>query len=157
MKKKKFKKNYDGIDAGFSFVETLAVISVMALLASQVGIASYSMLQKAKAATARTQIETYRVALQDFYIDTGRFPDGEEGLDVLWKDRYSINGWNGPYTEKPVSKDPWGNEYVYLDRDNLPQGVPEGLPYGVVCLGSDGKEGGEGYESDIASWSEEGI
>lgn len=155
MKSKTKKNFYDGINAGFSFVETLAVIAVMAVLASQVGIASYSMLQKAKVAAARTQIETIRVALQDFYIDNGRFPDADEGLEILWSNKTGIENWKGPYTEKPVFNDPWGNEYVYFDGTCLPDGAPEGLPYGVVSFGADGKEGGVSYESDIVSWSDE--
>lgn len=152
-KKKSGLKNSPG--SGFSFVETLAVLAVTAILAGQVGSAGYSLVQKAKVISARTQIESIRVALQDFYIDEGRFPDSEEGLLVLWEKQNSCARWHGPYVQKPVPKDPWGNSYVYFSKDDIPEDAPEGLPFAVVCYGADGKKGGDGYEGDIRSFDEE--
>lgn len=39
-----------------------------------------------------------------------------------------------------MPRDPWGNEYVYRIVDGAPQ---------VLCLGSDGAEGGEGEAADV--------
>ena len=47
------------LGAGFSFVETLAVLAVSAILASQVGAAAFKMVQRARVANARTQIESF--------------------------------------------------------------------------------------------------
>ncbi len=145
----------NSVNSGFSFVETLAVLAVTAILAGQVGSAGYSLVQKAKAISARTQIESMRVALQDFYIDEGRFPDSNEGLEVLWEKQSSCSKWKGPYVQKPVPKDPWGNKYVYFSKEDIPEEAPEGLPFAVICYGADGKKGGTGYESDISSFDEE--
>ena len=68
------------LGAGFSFVETLAVLAVSAILASQVGAAAFKMVQRARVANARTQIESFKAALQLYYIDCGSFPTGSRGL-----------------------------------------------------------------------------
>ncbi len=150
------KRVRDGIDGGFTFVETLAVLAVTAVLACQVSVAAMDMVQKGKVSLAKSQLENYRMALQCFYIDCGRFPSDEEGLDALWSkpDSQSEENWAGPYTDRKISADPWGNKYFYYSGDSmsLPSKVPEGIPFVLFSLGSDGKEGGTGHGKDIVSW-----
>ena len=57
-------------------------------------------------------------------------------------------GWSGPYIAKKIPTDPWGNPYDY----SVPG--PNGLPFGIRSLGADGREGGEGNDRDLESWSE---
>ncbi len=144
------------LNAGFSFVETLAVLAVSAILASQVGAAAHKMVQKARVANARTQIESFKAALQSYYIDCGSFPTGEQGLSALWvkPDLYPVpDGWNGPYTEKKIPLDPWGKEYIYKRGGEVfPEGAPETAPFVVLSLGADGLSGGEQNDMDIVSW-----
>lgn len=136
-------------EEGWTFIETLIVLGIILVLTASVGFMSIRYLQKAKVVAARNQIETFVTALQAYYLDCGMFPTQEQGLDALYT-RPLIEpvpeGWNGPYIAKPVPKDPWGNEYVYM----VPG--PEGLPFGVKSLGADGMEGGEGENEDIVSW-----
>ncbi|WP_191014114.1 type II secretion system major pseudopilin GspG [Treponema zioleckii] len=150
----------DGKNAGFTFVETLAVLVVTGLLASQVGIATNSLIQRAKVSSAKNQIEMFKVALQSYYIDCGRFPTGEQGLSALWEkpSMYPLpETWNGPYVEKKIPLDPWGNPYIYFSADGVALSLagtsaPEGLPYAIVSYGADGVSGGEGAERDVVSW-----
>ncbi len=147
-------------NAGFTFVETLAVLVVMALLASQVGVATNSLIQRAKVSSARNQIEMFKVALQSYYIDCGRFPTGEQGLLALWEkpSLYPLpESWKGPYIEKKIPSDPWGNPYSYFSAEGVAltlsgTSAPEGLPYAIVSYGADGLFGGEGKGEDIVSW-----
>ncbi len=149
-------ENAGKINAGFSFVETLAVLAVSAILASQVGAAAHKMVQKARVANARTQIESFKAALQAYYIDCGSFPTGEQGLSALWQkpDMYPVpDGWNGPYTERKIPLDPWGNGYVYRRSGEVyPDGAPASAPFVVLSLGADGLSGGESNDMDIVSW-----
>lgn len=144
------------LGAGFSFVETLAVLAVSAILASQVGAAAFKMVQRARVANARTQIESFKAALQSYYIDCGSFPTGEQGLVALWESPVLFpvsDGWNGPYTERRIPLDPWGNEYVYRrSGEFFPDGAPESVPFVVLSLGADGVLGGEKNDMDIVSW-----
>lgn len=144
--------------SGFSFIETLAVLAVTAVLASQAGAACHNLLQKARVTSAKTQIESLKVALQTYYVDCGSFPTTEQGLNALWEKPYLYpvsNDWDGPYIEKKLSKDPWGNEYVYVKNGDglFPENAPLSAPFVIVSLGSDGVYGGnKGAEVDIVSW-----
>lgn len=143
-------------NAGFTFVETLAVLAVTAILTSQIGIAAHKMIQKAKVASAKAQIEQIKVSLQNYFSDCGRFPTEEQGLLALWEesDLYPLpDKWNGPYTDKKISCDPWGTEYRYVLKDSASSSLlPKGLPFGIISLGADKCEGGSGDDRDIYSW-----
>ena len=106
-------------------------------------------LDRARVAYARSQIDSFVIALESCYIDCGRYTTAEQGLDALWKKPVvePVNdGWTGPCLYKKTPNDPWGNAYEYL--------VPgkEGMPFSIVSFGSDGKEGGEGKDAGINSW-----
>ena len=148
--------NRSKMNAGFSFVETLAVLAVSAILASQVGAAAFRMVQRARVSAACTQIESFKAALQSYYIDCGAFPTGEQGLRALWEkpDVFPVPAsWSGPYTEKKIPADPWGNEYVYRRKGEVyPEDAPESAPFIILSFGSDGIAGGEKDGIDIVSW-----
>ena len=135
-------------DDGWTFIETLIVMAIVLILTAAVGISSVKQIDKAKLVTARSQIETFSLALDSYYMDNGVYPSEEQGLDALWKKPASSPEpafWNGPYIAKAVPKDPWGNEYVYS--------VPgeNGLGFTIKSYGKDGMEGGDGNDADISS------
>lgn len=134
---------------GWSFMETLIVISVVMVLTASVGFMAVSSLEKARVASVKTQIDSFCIALESYYIDCGNYPTTEQGLDALRKkpEKEPISdSWNGPYLYKNVPKDSWGNEYEYI----IPG--PDGNAYGIRSFGADGKEGGEGKDADLLSW-----
>jgi general secretion pathway protein G len=136
-------------DEGWTFIETLIVMAIVLILTAAVGFNAVKQLDKAKIVTAKSQIETFSLALDSYYMDNGMYPSQEQGLNALWEKPSSSPepaGWNGPYLTKPVPKDPWGNEYQYTVPGN------NGLPYGVMSYGKDGTEGGENNDADITSW-----
>ena len=151
------RKNIKGIDAGFTFVETLAVLAVTAVLASQAAVAANALLQRARVSGTKTQIESLKIALHSYYIDCGAFPTEEQGLSALWQKPQTApvpEQWNGPYTDKQIPKDPWGNEYQYAvsGSPRMPPEIPDGLPFAIFSYGADKKEGGDGTGKDIVSW-----
>jgi general secretion pathway protein G len=136
-------------DDGWTFLETLIVIGIILVLGSSVGFAAVQYVDKARIVTARSQIDSFAVALESYYIDCGRYPSYEQGLAALWE-KPAVEPvspfWNGPYLLKPVPKDPWGNDYEYtIPGQNR-------LPYGIRSFGGDGHEGGENKDADICSW-----
>ena len=136
-------------DDGFSFAETIAVLAIMLILTAGVGFSAAGYVQKARRLSAESQIEVYRLALQSYYLDCGAYPTDEQGLEALWEKPvlYPVPaGWNGPYVDKEIQKDPWGNDFVYSTRRNRK------LPFTVVSFGSDSFEGGDGDAEDIVSW-----
>lgn len=134
---------------GWSFMETLIVISIVMILTASVGFMAVGSLEKARVAAAKTQIDSFCVALEAFYIDCGSYPTAEQGLAALRKQSEIepvYENWNGPYIYKDVPKDPWGNDYEYT----IPG--PDGNSFGIRSFGPDGKEGGDGKNADITSW-----
>jgi general secretion pathway protein G len=136
-------------DEGWTFIETLIVMAIVLILTAAVGFNAVKQLDKAKIVTAKSQIETFSLALDSYYMDNGTYPSQEQGLSALWEKPSSAPEpaeWNGPYLTKPVPRDPWGNEYLYT--------IPGsgGLPYGICSYGKDGTEGGENSNADITSW-----
>jgi general secretion pathway protein G len=130
---------------GFTLLELLVVIVIIGLLASYVGPRYFAQLGKSEVATAKTQIEGFRKALDTYRLDMGRYPTTEEGLAALTtKPAEGAEKWAGPYLSKQVPPDPWSRAYQYRS----PGASSE---YEILSLGKDGKPGGEGENADLGS------
>ena len=132
--------------SGFTLVELLVVIVIIALLSSLVAPKFFGKLDNAKVKTAQTQMQMLSQALDSFRLDVGRYPTTQEGLQILWIKNSQLKNWDGPYLPKPVKEDPWGNSYNYK------QPGKDGNPYELFSYGSDGKEGGIDDAKDLSVW-----
>jgi general secretion pathway protein G len=132
--------------AGYSLLEILIVLAIIALIAALVGPRLFAQLDHAKVTTARVQTRSLEAALQTMELDIGRYPTESEGLNLLVAgDRKSIAGWNGPYLSSGLPNDPWGHAYAYDPPPDAAHGPK------VHSLGSDGKPGGADNAADIYS------
>lgn len=152
-KRKFFEKKTDG----FTYVETIAVLAIGAILSAGTIASAAKIVAMARRTAAKSDIYQFSTALQTYFLDCGRYPTTEQGIEALWKkpDMYPIpEKWNGPYLEREPSADPWGTNYKYYSRESsvMPTEVPENLPYVLMSFGADCKEGGEGEGEDIVSW-----
>jgi general secretion pathway protein G len=68
---------------GFTLIELLVVLAILTLLAGLVGPRVLGQLGGAKSKTAGVQIADLEKSLELFKLDVGRFPTGDEGLQVL--------------------------------------------------------------------------
>lgn len=127
---------------GFTLLELLVVLLIIALLAGYVGPKLFSQVDKAKVKTAQAQMKTIGDALTQFRLDTGSYPTADQGLDALTKAPQGTNNWNGPYLAKTVPADPWGHAYQY----HVPGRDSEA---DIVSFGRDGREGGSGEDADL--------
>ncbi|MEM7507902.1 MAG: type II secretion system major pseudopilin GspG [Pseudomonadota bacterium] len=131
-------------DAGFSLIELLVVLGILALLAGVVGPKVVGYFGRAKTQTAVTQIEGMRAALDLYLLDMGRYPTAEQGLDALVRAPANALTWNGPYLQDTdVPLDPWGQPYRYV--------VTQDGQVAIATLGADNQEGGSGEAADIRS------
>ena len=149
-------KNQKGYEA-FTFVETLAVLAIMAVLTAGCTVSITRLVSTARKTSAKNQIEQFSAALQTYFLDCGRFPTTEQGLNALWEKPvfYPVpEGWDGPYLERKPGKDPWGTDFEYISSESsvMPSEVPENLPYVLICYGSDKEKGGSAGGTDIVSW-----
>jgi len=128
----------------FTLVELLVVMAIIALLAALVGPKLFPKLGKGKQSAAKAQIELIGQALDQFRLDVGRYPTGQEGLNALMVNP-GATGWEGPYLKKAVPADPWGKPYQYLCPGTHGE-------YDLFSYGRDGNPGGDGEDKDVASW-----
>jgi general secretion pathway protein G len=134
---------------GFTLIELLVVVIILGLLAALVGPRFFGRVGQSKQAAARVQIELLGSALDQFKLDTGRYPSTQEGLQGLQANPGNLSGWEGPYLKKDVPRDPWGNPYQYKSPGDHGE-------YDLSSYGSDNSPGGDGEAADIVSWSTEG-
>lgn len=122
---------------GFTLVEMLLVLVILATLAAIVYPKLAGRSEQARVTAAATQISSFSTALDAFEVDNGRYPRGKGGLLDLVNPPADTPSWRGPYL-KEIPKDPWGNEYVYECPGRL-----NPSSYDLISPGPDGKSGSE--------------
>jgi general secretion pathway protein G len=130
---------------GFTLLELLVVMVIIGLLAGYVGPKLFAQIGKSETKVTRAQIDALQKALDQYRIDTGRYPSTEQGLATLVSRPADEPRWGGPYLAKAVPADPWGRGYVYLSPGHHGD-------YDLLSLGRDGQPGGEGEDADLTSW-----
>jgi len=130
---------------GFTLLELLVVLGIIALLATVAGPQVLRYLGKARTDTARAQISAISTALELYALDAGTFPPQEAGLSVLINAPSNGATWHGPYLKRQDALiDPWGRPYNYKFPGRA--GTPE-----VFTLGRDNAPGGVGEDQDISN------
>jgi general secretion pathway protein G len=127
--------------AGFTLVEMIVVIAIIGVLATLLIVRFSGQTDQAKVATAKSQVAQIEGAVIAFQAHVGRLPNS---LRELVEKPADAKNWqeNGYLKGKSVPKDPWGNEYIYK---------VSGKRFEIICLGADGKDGGEGVDADLSS------
>jgi general secretion pathway protein G len=140
------KRQTDGPQDGFTLVELLVVLGIIALLVALVAPQVIRYLSGARSQAAAAQLKNIESAVELYYLDTGTYPSSEAGLEALIAPPASLASWKGPYLKKREGlMDPWGKPFGYRQPG-------EHGAYDVFSLGRDGKEGGAGEDRDIVSW-----
>ncbi len=144
------KKNKHRKQAGFTLIELMVVVVILAILAGLIIPRFMGETDKAKQAKAKIQIESLESALKMYKLDNGSYPTTEQGLKALVETPTVGNlpkNWRqGGYLEKgKVPKDPWDSEYVYVCPGSHGD-------FDLSSLGADGEPGGEGVDKDINNW-----
>jgi general secretion pathway protein G len=120
--------------SGFTLVELLVVMAILALLLSLTAPKYFDSVDRAKEATLRTSLRVMREAIDKHRGDTGRWP---EGLDRLVQGRYLRSVPVDPVTDRA---DTW-----------VPVASPDALAPGIL----DVKSGAAGTARDgtaFTSW-----
>ena len=128
------------ITRAFSLVEIMVVLVIIGLLAGIVTLNVRGYMVRGKQDAARTQIATYKQALDTWYTVYSRYPTNDEGLETL---TLKTDKLPEPLIER-IPLDPWGNAYQYNQPGRRG-------PYEVISFGADGREGGESADKDISS------
>jgi len=129
---------------GFTLLELLVVVAIIGLLVSYVAPRYFSQVGKSEVQVARAQIDAIEKALDQYRLDTRRYPTAEQGLAALTAKPANEPNWSGPYLKKAAPNDPWGRPYVYRTPGQHGE-------FDLLSYGRDGKAGGVGEDADIGS------
>ena len=135
------------IKKGFTMVELMAVLIILGLLAAVVVRNFVGQTDKARVTTTKANLKFLHLAVNQFKMDTGRFPTEDEELMALIEQPDDVIDYEpGGYLETTeIPKDGWGRDFIY-------ELYPEsGKPFVIISYGADGEEGGEGYDADLRS------
>ncbi|MFP6616931.1 MAG: type II secretion system major pseudopilin GspG [Candidatus Hydrogenedentota bacterium] len=123
---------------GFSLIELMVVIAIIAMLATAVGVGMFGALDDANVAKAQAEISSFKTALVAYKIAFKKLPASGEGLNAL------VNNPKKNFLDaNAVPMDPWGNPYVYT--------LEGGNNFTIVSYGADGTPGGSDLNADISS------
>ena len=137
-----------GRQDGFTLIEIMVVVIIIGLLAAIVAPNVIGRVDDAQITRAKADIGQIENALKFYRLDNFAYPSSEQGLEALVTrpNDPNIRNWKtGGYLDR-VPKDPWGNEYLYLNPGNNGE-------IDVYTLGADGRPGGEGTNADIGNWN----
>jgi general secretion pathway protein G len=97
---------------GFTFIELVVVITIVALMAV-VAIPSYMTFRaRAKKSLTITSLKTLGEAIDMYHGDVSTYPNTLVDLVDRPSDEKTAKKWQGPYIKKEA-KDGYGNEFIY--------------------------------------------
>jgi general secretion pathway protein G len=130
---------------GFTLLELLVVVAIIALLVGYVAPRYFSQIGKSEIGLARAQIDSLEKALDQYRLDTGHYPSTDQGLAALQAQPANEPKWGGPYMRKTIPPDPWGQPYHYQSPGSHGE-------FDLFSYGKDGQSGGTGDAADIVNW-----
>ncbi len=131
---------------GFTLIEIMVVVVIISVLIGLVAPNILGRVDEARVTAAQADISMIEQALEMYRLDNQHYPSTDQGLEALITKpsgspepkKWKPDG----YLKKGMPVDPWGNSYQYLSPGS--NGA-----YDLYSFGADGRDGGEGYDSDI--------
>jgi general secretion pathway protein G len=135
---------------GFTLIEIMVVVVILGILASVIVPKIMDNPDKARIVKAKNDVQAIKGALDLYKLDNFNYPSTDQGLQALVQkpagSPEARNWKQGGYLDR-VPKDPWGNEYQYLNP-----GVNAEVD--IFSYGADGRPSGEGVNGDIGNWQD---
>ena len=99
---------------GFTLIEIMIVVVIIAILASIIVPKIMGRPEQARMVKARTDIISIQNAMELYKLDNSFYPSTSQGIKALVEKPSTDpipDNWQGYLNSIP--KDPWGNEYFY--------------------------------------------
>lgn len=137
-----------GAVAGFTFLELVVVIAILAVLAGILTPIAKSAIDDSRATKMAGVASTLSKAAQRYYFDTGSLSREHSDDTVAANRRLSsdpsglgVKGWKGPYLEAPLAsaENPFGGTVRLLDT--LDPASPGGPGFDLLGSGTPNRTG----------------
>ena len=128
---------------GFTMIEIIVVVIIIAVLAALIGPRFFGEVGKAKSAVAQQKLKVIEQAVEKFYYEHNRFPSSLNELVVKPSDVADAE-WNPMLKPKDLT-DPWGRPFGYQFPGSHDK-------FDLYSLGADGADGGTGEDADVHNW-----
>ncbi len=135
------------MNKGFTLIEIMVVLVIIGVMAALVVPNVLSRPDDARAVVAKSDVKAIGNALEFYKLDNNIYPSTQQGLEALIKKPSGLpeaKHWKTEGYLKAVPVDPWGNPYQYMSPGQK-------NAYDLICLGADGKPGGDGHAQDITN------
>jgi len=135
--------------AGFTLIEVMVVVVILGILAAIIVPKVMDRPDAARITKAKSDLRAIESALNLYKLDNFHYPSTDQGLEALVEKPAGspeARNWKANGYLDRLPKDPWGNEYQYLQPGQHSE-------IDIVSLGADGRAGGEGSDSDIGNWT----
>ena len=132
-------------NAGFTLIEMVLVLAIIALLVGGSIKLLSGVGDEAKEIKVRADFDAFSAALQGYEMKARRFPNTQQGLQSL-VDKPSLppvpSSWRRQMDSVP--KDPWDEPYIYVSPGKNNPGK-----YDIFSKGPDRTEG---TDDDVGNW-----
>jgi general secretion pathway protein G len=136
------------VRSGFTFIELVIGIAILAILALVVAPGIMGVLEKARISGTVSNLKNIKTAIDMFKVDTARYPTKLRDLVEKPREEAVARNWTkGGYIEGgELPKDAWNEEFQY-------KRTPEGkTPYELYSFGANGP--GASKEEWISVWNQ---
>lgn len=132
--------------SGFTLLEIIVVVTIIAILAAYIAPKVSGRADDARIAKAKSDIRVLESSLELYKLDNFTYPATDQGLQALTTRPSESPHWRkGGYIKK-LSKDPWGEAYIYLQPGTHGE-------FDIMSLGADSAHGGTDTAADIGNWN----
>jgi general secretion pathway protein G len=131
---------------GFTLIEIMVVVVVIALLGAMIVPTLFSKVQQAEETRIAQDIRAIESAIKFYRLDNFAYPNQSQGLEAMLNQPQTADRWKGPYLEE-LPQDPWSRPYQYIYPGTM------GKDFDIFTLGADDLEGGEGSNQDWGNWN----
>lgn len=146
MKLNQDRRNRARMARGFSLLEMVIVLGIIALILGAAITFSGGLKGAASDTAARAKIREISSKLEAYKLSTGQYPTEQQGLQALVDEPTPVpRRWKQQFRKLP--KDPWGADYVY----KYP-GTKDKRTFELISVGEDGELN---TKDDISSQDEE--
>jgi len=130
-----------GRQTGFTLIEILIVVGIIAIIGGIVANRIFGGQDRAKWQLAKSQVQTLAAKIESYELDNGSVPNQ---LQDLVTQPSGASGWLGPYAKEAELRDAWNRPYEY-------RAPGQHGKFDLISLGADGRAGGDSWNRDISN------